>query len=273
MIRNSGNFVEAQYYYENNNISTYSNSTIDSDDYSERRRMNSSPTLTAISGQYPLSYLQISEIQAKHALDPASNYYNQPINNSSLNTNYVNISNFTSNETRNNNLQHSIKLDECNDGYKSPNSNNGRKQTDQTKYKTELCNTFTLTGQCDYGVKCRFAHGKDELQKKSSITNNNFRTKYCKAFHEKMYCPYGQRCHFLHDVRTLIQIQSKKVYQKKLNLDQSLIQKNINQKQTSRLPIFNYICSNNNLFNCSTSKQSAQNKEKLIQRESNASNI
>ncbi|EAR93739.1 zinc finger C-x8-C-x5-C-x3-H type protein (macronuclear) [Tetrahymena thermophila SB210] len=252
MIRNSGNFVEAYYYYENNNISTYSTSTIDSDDQTERRRMNSSPTLAAISGQYPLSYLQISEIQAKNALDSsASNYYNQQINISSLNNNCVN---FTQNEIRNNNLQQSLKLDEGNDGQKSPDSNNGKKQTDQTKYKTELCNTFTITGHCDYGAKCRFAHGKDELQKKPSITNNNFRTKYCKAFHEKMYCPYGQRCHFLHDVRSLIQIQSKKVYQKKLILDQSLMQKNTNQKLTSRLPIFNYICSSNNQFSCSTSK-------------------
>ncbi|KAL4441430.1 hypothetical protein ABPG74_013725 [Tetrahymena malaccensis] len=234
--------------------------------------MNSSPTLAAISGQYPLSYLQISEIQAKHAFDPANNYYNQSISNSSLSNNCVSISNFAQNEIRNNNLQQSAKLDECNEGQKSPDSNNGRKQTDQTKYKTELCNTFTITGHCDYGAKCRFAHGKDELQKKPSITNNNFRTKYCKAFHEKMYCPYGQRCHFLHDVRSLIQIQSKKVYQKKLNLDQSLLQKNINSKQTSRLPIFNYICSNNNLFSCSTTKKSTENKDQLIFSESNARN-
>ena len=31
------------------------------------------------------------------------------------------------------------------------------------KYKTELCKTFSDTGICPYGDKCRFAHGKEEL--------------------------------------------------------------------------------------------------------------
>ena len=35
------------------------------------------------------------------------------------------------------------------------------------KYKTELCKTFSETGKCPYGFKCRFAHGKEELSKKT----------------------------------------------------------------------------------------------------------
>ena len=35
------------------------------------------------------------------------------------------------------------------------------------KYKTELCKKFQSTGQCPYGYKCRFAHGKEELVSKS----------------------------------------------------------------------------------------------------------
>lgn len=37
------------------------------------------------------------------------------------------------------------------------------KKNDEEKYKTELCKNFVSTGKCNYGKKCRFAHGKDEL--------------------------------------------------------------------------------------------------------------
>lgn len=32
------------------------------------------------------------------------------------------------------------------------------------RYKTELCKSFTETGICRYGVKCQFAHGKEEIR-------------------------------------------------------------------------------------------------------------
>ena len=32
------------------------------------------------------------------------------------------------------------------------------------KYKTVLCETFSMTGACRYGKKCQFAHGVCELQ-------------------------------------------------------------------------------------------------------------
>ena len=48
------------------------------------------------------------------------------------------------------------------------------------KYKTELCKTFTETGKCPYGYKCRFAHGKEELNSKN--LNLNYKKKKCKKF-------------------------------------------------------------------------------------------
>lgn len=35
------------------------------------------------------------------------------------------------------------------------------------KYKTVLCRTWTHTGACGYGSKCRFAHGAEELRPKT----------------------------------------------------------------------------------------------------------
>ena len=72
------------------------------------------------------------------------------------------------------------------------------------KYKTELCKKFQNTGQCPYGYKCRFAHGKDELISKAQ--GKNYKKRLCKSFYEKGYCPYGSRCHFQHFQKSLSEI-------------------------------------------------------------------
>ena len=69
------------------------------------------------------------------------------------------------------------------------------------KYKTELCKTFMQKHICQYGNKCRFAHGENELVTK--IQNNNYKKKTCKSFFNLGYCPYGIRCNFQHDQRKL----------------------------------------------------------------------
>lgn len=45
----------------------------------------------------------------------------------------------------------------------SINNNAASSTTDETKFKTEMCKNWSETGRCNYGNKCRFAHGKDEL--------------------------------------------------------------------------------------------------------------
>jgi butyrate response factor 1 len=69
------------------------------------------------------------------------------------------------------------------------------------KYKTELCKTYSETGECPYGKKCRFAHGKDELFSKD--IGINYKKIECKSFSESGFCPYGSRCSFKHDEREL----------------------------------------------------------------------
>ena len=65
------------------------------------------------------------------------------------------------------------------------------------KYKTEMCQKYVQTGKCPYGIKCRFAHGKEELI--SKIQCINYKKKHCITFYSKGYCPYGSRCSFQHD--------------------------------------------------------------------------
>lgn len=65
------------------------------------------------------------------------------------------------------------------------------------KYKTELCNTFSELGRCNYGFKCRYAHGVEELVPK--VTPPYYKQRICKSFFEKGYCKYGKRCNYIHN--------------------------------------------------------------------------
>ncbi|XP_061453198.1 mRNA decay activator protein ZFP36-like [Rhineura floridana] len=65
-----------------------------------------------------------------------------------------------------------------------------------SRYKTELCRTFSETGKCKYGAKCQFAHGTTELRTVSR--HPKYKTELCHKFYIHGECPYGSRCHFVH---------------------------------------------------------------------------
>lgn len=75
----------------------------------------------------------------------------------------------------------------------------------RTKYKTELCKNFELTGQCPFETSCSFAHGQQELHTKAHVPKN-YKTKLCRRFHEELYCPYGPRCQFRHGENDVAQV-------------------------------------------------------------------
>jgi len=66
----------------------------------------------------------------------------------------------------------------------------------KSKFKTEICRNWTQ-GCCEFGDKCIFAHGSEELRNKEYLAVN-YRTKKCKQFHEQGFCQYGSRCQFKH---------------------------------------------------------------------------
>ena len=50
-------------------------------------------------------------------------------------------------------------------------------------------------GWCNYGVNCRFAHSKEELQ----VSNNHYIfTKPCFFFSKTGKCKYGNKCTYVH---------------------------------------------------------------------------
>lgn len=103
------------------------------------------------------------------------------------------------------------------------------------KFKTELCITFSNTGFCAYGNKCRFAHGKDELFDKV-VSHPKYRKSDCITFHTNGFCNYGQRCHFRHNETTKLNEISRSHYSLLLTI-YPLKNKIIHQ----RLPIFQNI--------------------------------
>uniref|UniRef100_A0A8C8RNF8 mRNA decay activator protein ZFP36 n=1 Tax=Pelusios castaneus TaxID=367368 RepID=A0A8C8RNF8_9SAUR len=65
-----------------------------------------------------------------------------------------------------------------------------------SRYKTELCRSYSETGRCRYGAKCQFAHGAGELRTLSR--HPKYKTELCHKFYLHGECPYGSRCHFVH---------------------------------------------------------------------------
>nr|XP_046244856.1 mRNA decay activator protein ZFP36 [Scatophagus argus] len=79
----------------------------------------------------------------------------------------------------------------------SSSSSNSSVSSSSSRYKTELCRSFTESGLCKYGGKCQFAHGPEELRDLSR--HPKYKTEPCRTFHTIGFCPYGMRCHFVHN--------------------------------------------------------------------------
>nr|1M9O_A Chain A, Tristetraproline [Mus musculus] len=73
----------------------------------------------------------------------------------------------------------------------------GSHMTTSSRYKTELCRTYSESGRCRYGAKCQFAHGLGELRQANR--HPKYKTELCHKFKLQGRCPYGSRCHFIHN--------------------------------------------------------------------------
>ena len=59
------------------------------------------------------------------------------------------------------------------------------------RYKTEICKKWEA-GFCEFGDKCAFAHGNEDIRGKA------YKTKRCRQFFENGYCMFGNKCLFQH---------------------------------------------------------------------------
>ncbi|XP_068443981.1 cysteine three histidine 1 [Clinocottus analis] len=65
-----------------------------------------------------------------------------------------------------------------------------------TRYKTELCTSYSASGFCKYAERCQFAHGLHELH--VPCRHPKYKTELCRGFHTTGSCYYGNRCLFVH---------------------------------------------------------------------------
>ena len=81
------------------------------------------------------------------------------------------------------------------------------------RYKTSLCKNYNSDHGCQYGDKCQFAHGSEELRVCPNIRNVpgmikpiqkvqknilNYKIVKCKNFEREGKCKYGDHCSFAH---------------------------------------------------------------------------
>lgn len=71
-------------------------------------------------------------------------------------------------------------------------------------HKTVPCQAWKDTGRCNYGKRCKFAHGPEELRPimKTPVkifNNPRYRTALCIKYTTFGFCPYGDQCHFIHN--------------------------------------------------------------------------
>ena len=98
----------------------------------------------------------------------------------------------------------------------------------QANYKTELCRNWE-SGSCEFGDKCTFAHGREELRRPAQ-KSLKYKTKKCKQFHSLGYCLYGLRCQFIHTQEPCGKEPPTAASSRKNSIDE--------QSEPRRLPIF-----------------------------------
>merc|ERR1719383_1667384 len=70
-------------------------------------------------------------------------------------------------------------------------------QKNKALHKTELCTHWTLTSTCKFKEKCYFAHGIDELKRRSR--GGNYKTQPCvECPTQEGRCFFGSRCNYCH---------------------------------------------------------------------------
>ena len=102
------------------------------------------------------------------------------------------------------------------------------------RYKTEICKNWNA-GFCEFGDKCVFAHGSEEIRGKTF-----YKTKKCRQFFENGYCMFGNKCIFLH-VETHSNASGTQDAQKPQPIHQKTEKFGFGPSAKNRLPVFEQI--------------------------------
>lgn len=117
-------------------------------------------------------------------------------------------------------------------------------QIKQSLYKTEMCKNWEKSKTCPYKTKCKFAHGKEELQMKDKEKDPNYKRKDCLGFFKYWNCSYGRRCCNKHDERKFNELVDNEIT---VMIMMKLV--NPNQVLKRSLPVFEELNSVSSLEN------------------------
>jgi len=86
-------------------------------------------------------------------------------------------------------------------------------------YKTRLCLKWEQMGECSFGDRCNFAHGRQELRHQFTSIEvseawrtqpqpihtkaGSLKTRLCSKYHQFGICPYADKCKFAHGYQEL----------------------------------------------------------------------
>jgi len=86
-------------------------------------------------------------------------------------------------------------------------------KNNKSLHKTELCTHWTLTSTCSFKEKCYFAHGIDELKKRSR--GGNYKTQPCvECPIQEGRCLFGSRCTYCHPGEAIRRVVGSSYYDK-----------------------------------------------------------
>ena len=106
-----------------------------------------------------------------------------------------------------------------------------------------MCKNW-LVGICRYGLQCAFAHGRDEVQKKTHVAAK-YKASLCNSYHSPpFFCQYGTRCQFAHLTRDFGNDGGHQTYRNLLteNVNQMMIR--LDNAAKPDINTFNVACPN-----------------------------
>ena len=102
-----------------------------------------------------------------------------------------------------------------------------------------MCKSWARGLNCPFGDKCAFAHGEEQLQKKTHVAKQ-FRMTLCKSYAQQGFCKYGARCQFQHTKTDFSDFDQQKTrYQNLLNENALIMRQRMEQVEDPDVSTFN----------------------------------
>ncbi|KAJ7946682.1 Zinc finger protein like [Quillaja saponaria] len=100
-------------------------------------------------------------------------------------------------------------------GRSTSDSSGSSSSSGRSMYKKDICRSWEEAGNCRYGSKCQFAHGKEELRptrfpiKNKSELNSHKNAQLSKSYTSTGSCPYGPQSRFAQQLKAAAETEAE----------------------------------------------------------------